>query len=314
MSSTWLRQSVALALAVPLSGCGTLGGLEALRAGLPSDEDVKLAVPEKSGSQALLGQQADLYGMTRGVTVGVNGGVLWALGLVRHIASMPPTTHPDATHWTWGPSTPKNLEPKNNHKLEATLNDDGSVSYALSGKTVEETTFHPLISGTHLKGSVARSGSGSLDLDWDAAHQLHNPGKQVGKAHAQYGFLPGDGYTVDVDFKQIHDGNSETLVDAHYRFNQPVAGTGTLRFTTQKNLTGDDRLETLSIFSRWLESGRGRGDARATGGSLDTRVATMSECWDDNFGRTFIERSFDAAHDEGDISACAFPDTVPPAP
>ncbi|MFM2153319.1 MAG: hypothetical protein RL199_1754, partial [Pseudomonadota bacterium] len=265
MSASWLRHAFGFALALPLFGCGALGGLEALRAGLPADEDVKLAVPERSGAQALVGQQADLYGMTRGVTVGVNGGVLWALGLVRRIASMPPTTHPDATHWTWGPSTPRNLEPKNNYQLEASLNDDGSVSYALAGKTVEAETFHTLIAGTHAKGAVPRSGNGTLDLDWDASHELHKTGRQVGHAHAQYGYKAGDGYTVAVDFTQIRDGDSDRLVDATYRFSQPVAGTGTLLFTTQKDLTGDARLETLTIFSRWLESGRGRGDARATG-------------------------------------------------
>jgi hypothetical protein len=316
MSSVWIRRSLGLVLALPLSGCGVAGGLDALRNGLPSDDDVKLDVPDRSGAQALVGQQADLYGLTRGVSVGVNGGIVRALGLVRTIAALPPTTHPDPAHWTWGPSTPKNLEPKNNYRLEAQLNDDGSVTYALSGKRTDEdaAAFRPLISGTHSKGAVRRSGTGTLDLDWDAANQLHSPARQVGKAHALYGFKAGDGYTIAIDFNQIRDANADTLVDATYRFSQPVAGTGTLLFTTQKNLTGDDRLETLTVFSRWLESGGGRGDARATGGSLDARVVTMSECWDDDFGRTYIERSFDAARNEGDVSGCVFPDAALPLP
>ncbi len=310
-----LRRLILLSLALPIAGCGVLSDLAALRDGLPADDDVRLALPQKAGSEALLGQPSELYALTRGVTVSVNGGVLWALALVRGIAATTPANHVGNT-FTWGPSAPRNLDAKNNYRLDATLNDDGSVTYALKGKKVLESDagWKSLITGTHTKGAAPRTGSGTLRIDWDANQKLSGADKrQVGKADATYGTKAGDGYFVDVDFTLIRDGNSDRLIDATYRFRQPAAGTGTLEFKTEKDLSGDAQLETLVVHSRWLESGRGRSDAHASGGSL-AQPAQLSECWDDDFGRTFVDRSYAPAQNEGDVAACPFADALFPAP
>lgn len=310
--------SIVLAAIVMLSGCRQ-AALRAARDGLPeiSEATIPLAGDDSASnasglSQPLLGETADLYAITRGVTSVVNLGVVWALTTVRLISLLPPTSYEGNTI-TWGPSEPKGLEAKNNFKLTATRNDDGSVSYDLWAKntTEDDTHWRAILSGTHVKGTTARSGRGTLHVDWELARELDRPRAHFGSATVTYGAAAGQGYTVDVDFHQVKDGNSGRRRDATYRYAEAASGAGTFTFVTEKDLRGDGSIEALTTRSRWEATGRGRSDVRASGGSL-AADATISECWDDAFKRTFVARSYDPSRDEGAVSACAYSDAAFP--
>ena len=51
--------------------------------------------------------------------------------------------------------------------------------------------------------------------------------------------------------------------------------------------------ETLSLHSRWMETGAGRTDIQVTGGDVGTAVDTSSECWDSNFFSVYSAASYD---------------------
>ena len=59
-----------------------------------------------------------------------------------------------------------------------------------------------------------------------------------------------------------------------------------MTFDVQANVGGTALLENVTIRSRWLATGAGRGDARITGGDLGTQQAIASECWNTLFRRS----------------------------
>ena len=85
---------------------------------------------------------------------------------------------------------------------------------------------------------------------------------------------------------------------------------GTFDFKLTKDfITTTAALETMSIRSRWQESGAGRSDVMLTGGDLATvpAPATASECWDSNFLSVYMTNSYgDATKLWGAESMCAF--------
>ena len=298
MTRPWL--SAALVLAT--TACSNV---QSVRDGLPQAADISIPL----GSSQALSERSSLYLVTYGVTSTVNGGVGWVLTVLHGIASLPPTTQAGKT-WTWGPSTPHGLEPKNNYKLTATLNADRSVSYDLYGKTVDEPDstvgWHVLVSGSHVKGIPGQSGSGTMLLDFDAASRLDHAAADssaVGKADVTYGFVLDKGYQVAVVFKGVRDGNSGRVMDANYNFTKVAAGPGTFDFVSATDLRGDGSIENLSVRSRWMDTGVGRSDVKASGGSLAS-TATGSQCWDKNFNTIFADYSWDASKNEGQPSAC----------
>ena len=67
--------------------------------------------------------------------------------------------------------------------------------------------------------------------------------------------------------------------------------------------------ETLSMHSRWMETGDGRTDVQVTGGDVGTAVDTSNECWDSNFFSVYSAASYDPSDpnvDWGSESSCAF--------
>ena len=126
----------------------------------PTAENVVLAVPASGRSaltagdgttrSALLGQQADSYTLTRGVTSIVNGATGAVLLLVKTIVSYPPTTVHGETA-VWGPHS----EPldKNAWRLTVTRVEKHVFSWALDGKakTADDSAFITILSGTHTR-------------------------------------------------------------------------------------------------------------------------------------------------------------------
>ena len=125
-------------------------------------------------------------------------------------------------------------------------------------------------------------GHGDFVLDWDAAQRLPEHDLNVGKAAFVYS-RPSPTAQVDigVTFTQIRDDDTGMLVDATYAYAETPGAGGSFQFSVIKDaIATSAALETVSVRSRWLQTGAGRSDVKLTGGDLGAAQATANECWD----------------------------------
>ena len=309
-----MKKLMLVTAALMLAACGRQLGDE-FRAGVPSTDDVKLNVPSKSGQalesddlgtsrQALeQGKTSDFYQLTRGVTVGVNGGTAFVLGLVKSVTDHQPTSVTGNTA-VWGPYTDA-LSPTT-WKLTVNKVSDTEYSYKFEGKAKQDadTEFKTVLSGTHKPvldangDAIEHIGSGDFILDWNESQKLPEHDDNVGTAHITYSRLDATADTkIDVAFTQVKDNeNPGKLIDANYKYVEHTGHDGEFEFATNKDVDNGNParpgIERLTIKSRWTNQGAGRSDVKATGGDL-TSQATASECWDVNFLSQYLVASWD---------------------
>ena len=300
----------------------------------PTADNVALAVPASTQSaltagdgttrSALLGQQADSYTLTRGVTGIVNGATGVVLLLVKTIVSYPPTSVHGETA-VWGPHS----EPldKNAWRLTVTRVEKHVFSWALDGKpkAADDGAVVTILSGTHTRAvdghdrPIENYGSGTFVVDWDMAQTLPDHDNAVGVATFTYSRVsPAAVTTIDVDFKGIKDDPPATeLYNALYRYTATPGAGGELKYAAKRDYYPDPHpsnsaLEDFTIHSRWQETGTGRTDYQLTGGDVATAAGimapvTVSECWDVSFLSTYRNLSYDPAMNWGDEASCSFP-------
>ncbi len=291
------------------------------RSGLPNKQMVQVEFPQSSSqglqaqgevgnaktSNALQGQMADGYVLTRAATGSVNGGTLFVLGLLKAITDNAPTSQ-TKNQAVWGPG--HDALSQNTYRLTVTATGDDQFSYALEGKAnaAPDTAFVPVLSGTH----VARShdvGHGEFLLDWDAAATLPEHDNNIGSAIIGYGNDGEQGAVgVIARFEGVRDQETGGTVNANYAYvSVPNVGGG-FAFAVRKNMNPAEgtTLENFTIQSRWLPSGAGRSDAQVSGGDLGAGQATWNECWDTSFNSQFVAVSYDTTAGYGVESAnCA---------
>ncbi|MES1210633.1 MAG: hypothetical protein ABUS79_32245, partial [Pseudomonadota bacterium] len=323
---------------VGATGCGKADDGE-FNGSVPTSATVALEVPAPPPSSAaaasssnvsvkgaaLQGKLASDYVLTRTVVVVVNTATAAVLDLVKDITDFPPTTVQGDTA-VWGPGT----DPlsANTYRLTVTKVAPHVFTYKLDGKgkTDPDTAFVTVLSGTHTRaldaaGHVEKGfGSGDFTLDFDAADTLPQHDDNVGKVAFQYSRLsPTAAVTIDVTFTGVQDHcdpltckTSGQIFDAVYAYSATPGSGGDLQYADAKNYVPTSSAnETLSIHSRWLETGAGRTDMQVTGGDLGVTVNTSSECWDSNFASVYSFASYDPSNpmvDWGAEANCgAFP-------
>ena len=294
-----------------LVGCGRMDRETEFRAALPSKELVETKTPAKAGqgleadvhAQGGQGQVSDLYQLTRGASVFVNGGTVFVLGLVEAVTKHRPTSVTENTA-VWGPHTDA-LDP-NTWKLTVTKTGEGTYSYVLEakGKNEADSAFKAILTGKHTARRdvggepVEGFGAGDFTLDWDAEQLLPKHGDKVGKLTVRYS-RPDEtsGATVEADFRQVKDDESGQRVDADYRYKSIPGTGGEFQFGLSKDWYQPSNTasaaERLTIKSRWQQTGAGRSDVKMTGGDL-VGEATANECWDSNFASQYLQISFEA--------------------
>ena len=310
-----LKKSSLLALSLAVAACGGDPTVEAFKDGFPRTDTVALRVPGAAAESqplttdgvrrdGLEGDPAFFYGLTRAVTLTVNGTVVAALHLLETITEHPPTTL-SATSAVWGPYTDP-LSP-NTWRFTVTRRAVNDYAYRLEGKgkTESDSAYRTILSGTHVSGGRG-FGNGSFTVDWTAAATLPEHDASVGTATFTYARPSAtDPVVVDASLSQVHDGAQ--LVDATYRFRQVPGQGGAFEFQLDKDFGLGPALELLTVRSRWQETGAGRSDARLTGGDLPPAGGTASECWDSSFKSRWFAVSFDPLLTWGSPSACSFP-------
>ena len=315
-------------VALAVAGCGMIDGSD-FQGATPTAQTVALDVPgggtaasaDGVTQSALLGDEADSYKLTRGVTVVVNGGTGAVLLLVRTIVSFPPSSR-DGDTAVWGPHS----EPlaKNAWRLTVTRLAKHQFHWILDGKpkAAGDDAFVTILSGDHTRAvdaaghHIEHFGNGNFTIDWDAAATLPEHDANVGVATFTYSRLPGAADTIDVDFNGVQDDTTHEIFNALYRYSATPGAGGELRYGAVKDdlpepgNTGTAK-ETVTLHSRWMESGAGRADYRIVGDDVTGAVggpATATECWDTGFASMFLDNSYnDATKKWGAESSCVFP-------
>lgn len=313
-----------------LAGCGKDGGDE-FRDGVPQHEDVTLALPGGDSQQGaltagdgttaihsgLLNERAEMYTITRTITGVVNLGTAAVLALVRTITDYPATSVMKDTA-VWGPYT----EPLSPNTWRLTVNrvTRGQFHYVLEAraKTDPDTAFLTILSGNHTQAvpgahrreHVASFGSGDFIIDWNAAQKLPEHDKNVGTAAFTYSRLSATSdVSIGVTFTQVRDDDTGMLIDAMYDYVATPGMGGSFDFKLIKNFIATTAaLETMSVHSRWLETGAGRSDVKLVGGDLAATQATANECWNESFASVYMTNSYgDPLKMWGAETSCAFP-------
>ncbi len=306
-----MKRIAAVASIVLLSACGISSQkADLFRKGIPQAKDVKVDVPAKGSAltgeaqrhDGLQGETANFYLFTRTITVVCNTATVSVLGLVKAISNYPPTSLTSDTA-VWGPHT-EALSP-NTYKFTVTKTGDDAYTYMLEskGKAEADSEFKIILSGSHTVATDAAGsptenyGNGTFLLDWDKISKLPEHGPEVGTATFTYARANATAdVTIDIDFHQVKDNETGKLVDANYKYDATPANGGSFQFQMAKDLdngkNGRVAVENMAIKSRWLQTGAGRSDVKATGGDLVTTVATASECWDENFASQYLATSW----------------------
>ncbi|MBS2030879.1 MAG: hypothetical protein JST54_23450 [Deltaproteobacteria bacterium] len=291
-----LTRFLSVGLLISAAACGK-GGVDDFRAGVPSDGAVQMKAPQKAG--AVVGDTSFWWGATFAATTGVNTGVLAVLDLIHNVVEQPPTSHPSANVYVWGPGNGSPLDP-NVYRLTVTDDQNGTYDYKLEakGKNDADTAFVAIITGQHTpvvtNGVNDKDhGSGDFTLNWDARKTLAAAPQDAqgrplqGNWVVAYDHKTAD-VSVDVNFNNILDSNGN-LVNATYHYSQLSGADGKFQFSTQANVdTATAALEQVTVESRWKQDGSGRSDITISGGDVAAGAAGQgSECWDTNFKESF---------------------------
>ncbi|HEY4183891.1 MAG TPA: hypothetical protein VGP07_02435 [Polyangia bacterium] len=329
LDSTKMLLALSLAVVTATAGCAKDEG-DDFRDGVPQQTDVALLVPGNSSQSSaltasggttvihsgLLGDQAEFYRFTRDITATINAGTVAVLTIVKTVTNYPPTSVAKDMA-VWGPYT----EPLSPNTWRLTVNrvEKGQFHYVLEGKakTAADAAFVTVLSGNHTQAdatahrrdNVPDYGSGDFLVDWNASQTLPEHDKNVGTAAFTYSRTsPTSVVDIGVTFTQVKDDVTGMLIDAVYAYSATPGMGGAFDFKLTKDfITTTAALETMSVHSRWMETGAGRADTMISGGDLAATQATVNECWDSNFLSVYFTNSYgDPAKMWGAETSCAF--------
>jgi hypothetical protein len=307
-----------IGLIAMIGACGGSPDGEAFRNGVPRTETVQMDVPAGAGqaltlettSQALMGEVAEYYKLTRTITGVVNHGARAVGDLVRMVIVHDPTTV-TADQAVWGPWEDP-LDPVA-WRVTVTRVAEHEYQYRFDGRPRTQPTaeFVTVLSGTHSPAVVAgaereRFGAGNFTLDWDARATLPNPNPdEIGKVSYIYSHAGEQaGVTIQAAFRQVKDKDTQQLVDADYLFVRDPAGSGSMDFVY---VTPDAAAKVggrALVRSRWQVTGAGRSDARMKANNGDS--VTVSECWNQNYASVY-KSTWLGGDNWGLEASCAFP-------
>jgi hypothetical protein len=278
---------------------------QALKDAIPTSDQVKINLPSSMArtETPTVGQLATFYVETRGVTMMFNGGAAWVLLMIHAIVEQPATSV-NGNVYTWGPGSGNALDPAV-YKLDVTANADGTFDYVLSGHAKADTTDHfiAIIDGHADPRPGADKGNGTFLLDFDAARTVDpiDNANNKGQISANY-----DLAARHLDLTIMSTDASGQPASLDYSYDQTADGGGDMTLDLIANIGGTPAVEDVTLRSRWLATGAGRGDARIAGGDLGTQQAIASECWSQTFLRVYYTDDVNFQPTEGDPTQCAF--------
>lgn len=277
---------------------------------IPTSDQVSIKLPASAMriDAPTVGQLASFYVTTRGVTQTFNGGSAWVLILIHTITKFPVTSVSGNTY-TWGPWSGNALDPAI-YKLDVTANADGTFGYVFSGHAKSDATAHflALIDGHADPRPGELKGNGTFLLDFDAARTVNPVDNANNKGQVDVHY---DLAAKHLDLTIMSTDAQGNPVAAQYAYDETATGGGDMTFNVLDANIGTMTAADLTIRSRWLATGAGRGDARVALSSGQSAIA--SECWSSSFLEVFYTDSANINPTAGDPSMCAFTDVnLPP--
>ena len=276
---------------------------------IPTADQVSIKLP--AATTRAVGDLASYYVVTRDVTKTFNGGSAWVLILIHSIVQYPVTSI-SGNVYTWGPWSGSALDPAT-YKLDVTANADGTFDYSLQGKSKSDPTaaFEAVISGHADPTPGELQGNGEFLIDFDASKRV-NP-VDTGDAHGMVD-VHYDLAAKHLDLHIMSTDASGAPVSADYAYDEDASGGGNMTFDVTANVGGTALNEDVTMRSRWLADGEGRGDFRIAGGDLGSQQAIGSQCWSQLFRETYYTDNANFQPTEGDPASCAFTTAdLPPA-
>ncbi len=316
---TKLTATAVMAGMLVASGCKPQSADEARRA-LPVASALSIKLPGTAAaagpsahggvgasSEAVLGQTAEFYNFTRGVTGVLNGGSAIVLILVHQITRYPVTSVEGDTY-IWGPWNGDGLQPSQ-YRLTVTGDGLGNFTWSLEGRHKADGASAPYLSvvnGVATPGATEGHGSGTFSMNFDNAEILDPAGNDAkGTIDVTYD-LESSPRTIVIDHSEPAEVGTGTD-SFHYEYAENVDGSGDFQFALHDNVDHDtSSLEDATVRTRWLADGEGRSDIRLSGGDFGTLQVSGSECWDTSYGRVYWSDSVGFQPTEGDPAACAF--------
>ena len=227
---TALTISTLLIAASMATGC--MRSLEdEYREAVPTSGELAVDVPGASegsagaATEALIGERAPFYQMTRDTSRIVNGGIWITLQLVELIVRQRPG-EVDGDHAVWGPWN-EALSPIS-YVFVVERQGEGQFRYALQGKPRAEgdDSYVDLLAGETTIDATDGTRSGFIALDFTAAHGLdafeHRASGRI-VAHWEVGSDP---RVVEAAFEGFTNARGEGPLDALYRYTEASDGSG----------------------------------------------------------------------------------------
>jgi hypothetical protein len=288
-----------------IAGCGNYSNEDLeFMAVLPEKADLEAVIPLRSA--IVVGDTAELYRLSRSVTLIFNGIVDSFLRLVDEIRANPPTERAPGTR-TWGP-VPATNQPGWMLEMVMTRLDIATFQYQLQFRratAADDAAWIPLFVGNYDASGGVRQGMGHVEL-------------RTGPLRAA-GADPGMGYldTLAVDYTTnqfpVTVRLEFTNLPNPFKADDPSHGLYT--YATQSNgqgalsydFTGDiipitSAPDTVEVTSRWLGTGEGRGDLQVVSG--DAAGAQETQCWNERFQAVYTYKPWAPLENLGDPSAC----------
>lgn len=297
-----MKKTIAILAAAALLGACAKKDIspDEVRAAMPKPADIQVGSPKAANPGALTVEDAvtipaefalDSYYVA--LTFNLNS---WAiLTLVQVITAFPPTEC-TADQCTWGP-----WKDDNNAQVSWRMvvkRDGDGYSYVLGAHAAAATDFTPILSGHAFPGADGRHGQGDFVLDLDASKTVQPTKDDHGKLSVTYDNRTFLKLTALFTGAKNSDPAGPAYLDIAYDFEESATG-GDLQFMFQ----GVGTSKNLSLATRWVTGGEGRGDAKyvETGASH-----TASQCWAGNAGGFVLEYQIvDAVTMVGSNDACA---------
>lgn len=279
---------------------------------IPRDDQLLINMPIASDAAKSPDDPATwalYYEETRSVTSSVNGTISAVLGITWGVVSTqtPSWTDETQTKAIWGPYKGQSgLDPVSTG-VWVQKNDDGTYAWSVfqvpNGGTVEADAV-AIVLGEVDAGATRDAASGSFYIDFDARNALDPAALEVGKFATEYAYDEnGASALVSTDDYGYENGQK---YDAAYDYDETWGGEGEmdLAYLADLNLSGTDEIVTLK--SRWLADGQGRGDAKVLGGDLGVAEVTANECWGTDFLTAYWTDSIGLYSPVGEETVCAF--------
>jgi len=269
-----MKKTIALLAAAALTAaCAKDIDPDDVRAAMPKASVVQLEYPSSSVPGALsaptVGQPSEYAVASVWTALTFNLATAWTLTLLQIITAFPPTEC-GTDSCTWGPWTGDRAVV---WRLDVTQAGAG-YDYVLAAHAADSQTFLSIIEGTAFRGSQIGRGNGDFTINFDNGRTVDPDGNDdhgvLGVNYDNRSNLQVGALFLGARNDDPENPGSEFL-DIAYLFGESATG-GELQVMFETT----DGVKTLSLRTRWVDGGQGRGDARYT---EDATTYEASQCW-----------------------------------